>query len=89
MVSHPTLQPSERKRPKPLPKAGVWGWVEFANAAGGRKVCRPQQKDLPVIPITDANPDDKKKGTASRRYPSSVHLMLNRFRFYNSLRLLA
>ena len=37
----------------------------------------------------EANKRNKKKGTASRRYPSSVHLMLNRFRFYNSLRQLA
>ena len=41
-VLQSNLQPSERKRPKPLPKAGVWGWVEFANAAKGRRVCRPK-----------------------------------------------
>ena len=28
---------SRFRRPKPLPEAGVWGWVRFANAAEANK----------------------------------------------------
>ena len=34
------------QRPKPLPKAGGWGWVEFADAASGRRVCSREQENL-------------------------------------------
>ena len=27
-------------------KAGVWGWVEFADAASGRRVCSREQENL-------------------------------------------
>ncbi len=37
------------RRPKPLPEAGVWGWVRFANAAGGRKVGDGKRYSLKVM----------------------------------------
>ena len=35
------------RRPKPLPEAGDGGWVRLVNAAGGRRVCREEQNNLP------------------------------------------
>ena len=34
------------RRPKPLPEAGVWGWVRFVNADKVRKVCIEKVGDL-------------------------------------------
>jgi hypothetical protein len=44
-----TLLGAAERRPKPLPEAGVWGWVRFANAAGGRKVGDGKQYSLKVM----------------------------------------
>ena len=38
-----------KRRPKPLPEAGGWGWVRLVNAAKSRNVGLKKQNALIVV----------------------------------------